>query len=600
MRKPALIGLLIFLLLAASARAQDDGVIIDSVRFEGNDALKDSELLAVMESKTPPAWKIWESPPKLSPAALSRDKRSIIRLYKANGYYSVKVEIKVEKEKGLARLTVVVSEGEPVTIRTIDLALTPADESLRRTLLSLPSNRRFKPGVVFRLGEYAQFKANILRYLAAGGRPAAKLEARVNVSASQGWADIRLSLDPGPVLAMGEASFEGHERTRLAVLAREVSWKPGQRYDVRYLEETKRRLLALGVFSSVKISPQLDKIADGRVPIKVVLVERTTYSVSFGLGYGTEDMFRARATGYARSVFGLAEVISATAHYSGRAKGGLVSYRQPHFLARQQFLDLRLGHHNREEVSFSNQRSFGQIRITRPVKGPISATVGYTLEVDRPYNIETARTPEDAETHWVSSLTAGLTTDTRDDVLDPTTGFLFNVRGEIAPGFIGSEVEFLQLESSYRHYYTPRSWLTLAFLLRVVAVRPIGETDDVPIFKRLFAGGSKSIRGYPYQMLGPLDDEGRPLGGERLIEASLEGRFPVWGPLKGVVFTDTGQVADDAYDFGQTRFRYTAGVGLRYKTVIGPIRLDIGYQLNPPENADFERYHFHFSIGQAF
>jgi outer membrane protein insertion porin family/translocation and assembly module TamA len=141
---------------------------------------------------------------------------------------------------------------------------------------------------------------------------------------------------------------------------------------------------------------------------------------------------------------------------------------------------------------------------------------------------------------------------------------------------------------------------SLAGKLRCGGIQPLESTSDVPIFKRFFSGGTDSVRGYPYQKLGPLDSQGNPIGGMGLMEGSMEWRFPIRSPLEGVVFSDFGNVAYTIERFTWADTRYTAGVGLRYLTIVGPLRFDVGYELNPPDPSPFAPYQFHFSIGQAF
>ncbi|MGC8494714.1 MAG: BamA/TamA family outer membrane protein, partial [Syntrophobacteraceae bacterium] len=136
--------------------------------------------------------------------------------------------------------------------------------------------------------------------------------------------------------------------------------------------------------------------------------------------------------------------------------------------------------------------------------------------------------------------------------------------------------------------------------LKYGAIEPLGDTSEVPIFKRFFSGGADSVRGYPYQRLGPLAADGNPIGGMELLEGSLEFRFPIKKTLEGAIFSDFGNVAPTLDSFSWQDNRYTAGVGLRYLTLVGPLRFDVGYELNPPEHVSFAPYQFYFSIGQAF
>ena len=122
---------------------------------------------------------------------------------------------------------------------------------------------------------------------------------------------------------------------------------------------------------------------------------------------------------------------------------------------------------------------------------------------------------------------------------------------------------------------------------------------NVPANKRFYAGGGNSVRGYGYQKIGPLNDDDDPDGGRSLLELGAEFRAQVWGNFAVVPFVDGGTVYDNAYpDFSET-FRWAAGIGLRYHTVIGPIRFDIAFPLNPRKGTD-DPYQFYISIGQAF
>lgn len=605
MLRPGVIAILMAVLLAAwpmcAADAADaDRVRIDAITFSGVKALAPEKIIEVMETRLPPSWKIWQANPLLSDAALSRDEEAIQRLYKAKGYYSARVRLKVSRVGRRARLEVQVDEGDPVIISRIILRVAPRDDELKKYLLTMPPDIDFKVGSVFRLEEYIRVKARIIRHLAGRGQPKADLSARVDVSASEGWAAVRFILKPGPHLKMGRAEFKGVKRTRLSILNREVAWKEGQDYDIRLLDETRQRLRKLGIFSTIRIEPDLEAVTDGRVPITVTLTERSTYSVSFGVGYGNEDSFRGRLTGSMRSRLGLAEIISATVHYSGRAQGGLLRYRQKHVLRRNQDLDAQFGIRDREFVSYSTTETYGQVGLERPFIGPIRLSMSYRLEMVSPFDVEVeADRHEENRNYLVSAPSVGLVLDRRDDILNPKSGYVINLRGEAATSFIGSDIDYFLVDSSASQYVTPSRWLTLGFRARVALLSPLWG-DSLPIFKRLFSGGGMSVRGFPYQKLGPLDDQGNPTGGQSLLEASIEGRVPLWRELQGVLFLDIGHLAASAWTFEFESVRFTTGVGLRYNTIIGPIRADVGYQLNPPANATFNQLQFHFTIGQAF
>ena len=171
---------------------------------------------------------------------------------------------------------------------------------------------------------------------------------------------------------------------------------------------------------------------------------------------------------------------------------------------------------------------------------------------------------------------------------------------EWASSWLGSEVDYFKFTVEGRGYVPVLSLGSLAAKLRYGGIEPLESTSEVPIFKRFFSGGTDSVRGYPYQKLGPLDAQGNPIGGMELMEGSLEWRFPIRSPLEGVVFSDFGNVApiDWALFLGRNTLYRRCRTALL--TIVGPLRFDVGYELNPPDPSPFAPYQLHFSIGQAF
>jgi outer membrane translocation and assembly module TamA len=186
-------------------------------------------------------------------------------------------------------------------------------------------------------------------------------------------------------------------------------------------------------------------------------------------------------------------------------------------------------------------------------------------------------------------------------LLDPKKGTYFHVEAETAFSAIGSELDFVRPVAEISHIIplTLRDRWYLAGRAKGGACFPGPNLDRVPLIRRFFPGGADSVRGYPYQRLGPLDSSGKPLGGEAFVEASLEVRFPLYQELGGVVFMDAGN-AYEKINEEVGGLRFTTGAGLRYQTPVGPLRLDFGYQLNPPAEAPISRYAVYLSVGQAF
>ena len=203
------------------------------------------------------------------------------------------------------------------------------------------------------------------------------------------------------------------------------------------------------------------------------------------------------------------------------------------------------------------------------------------------------------ETPGLLTLPFGLNRSTLDDRVEPTRGTFFDVGVEPSIRALGSDVDYLKWRAETRAF-APLGPTVFGARIRGGALEPLGgdDRDDVPVFKRFFAGGSTSVRGFQYQKLGPLDDDEDPSGGLSWIEGSLEWRFPIWRRLHGVVFSDAGDVQSTPSAWRFDELVYSSGVGLRLRTPVGPFRFDVARLYNPPSQVG--RYAFYISVGHAF
>jgi outer membrane translocation and assembly module TamA len=230
--------------------------------------------------------------------------------------------------------------------------------------------------------------------------------------------------------------------------------------------------------------------------------------------------------------------------------------------------------------------------------------VGHGLEFARPFNIDTQtllllQGTDPGKLYYSSMALLGVRRDTTDDAADPRRGGLFSANLEAAPDFLGSSLQFVRAVAELRRYQAlGTSNVVLAGRLKVGFIEPIQSTGQIPIYRRFFAGGTGSVRGYRFDYLGPRDAAGNPLGGDALVEGSLEARIPIYKDFRAVAFVDFGNVyLNTRVDLGQ--LKYASGVGLRYQTPVGPLGVDVGFPLNPIDPSR-DKYRFHLTIGQAF
>jgi outer membrane protein assembly factor BamA len=196
---------------------------------------------------------------------------------------------------------------------------------------------------------------------------------------------------------------------------------------------------------------------------------------------------------------------------------------------------------------------------------------------------------------------------TTNNLLDARRGYVVNARLERAGHWMGGTYDYWSTTLEGRHYHAVGDLFVVANRLSLGSIEPAGEVDlNVPFHKRFFLGGASSNRGWGRFEVSPLSGFGFPIGGLSMLDGSAEIRFPVWSDLGGVLFLDYSNVWMQAFSFDLDDLRYSVGPGLRYRTPIGPVRIDLGYQLNPIEGllVDGEpqdrNWRVHFSIGQAF
>ncbi|MCF8032125.1 MAG: BamA/TamA family outer membrane protein [Desulfarculaceae bacterium] len=575
---------------------------VASVRFQGFTAIKPGEAEEVIESKPPPglALKMGEPYQRLT---AERDIRRLQQLFKEQGYFSAEVTVKERRQESnkAVHLTFVARQGEPTLVEKTELVWED-DDTRRLWEEDVRELLRLQPGDRFVLDKYEETKRDIDRYFANQARPANQVLGQVRVYPEKQRAVILLKLTPGPRYLFGDSLVRGNKSIGRKFILEEATYTRGQPYSYKAMEETQRALLSTGFFSSATLRPLYSEAKGNMVPIVIDVRERDPHSIQLGVGWGTEDLLRVRIQQINRNILGWDETLSLEGKLSAIYTGLVGTLKKPYIFNRRSTLVMRGGIEQRDTEAFINNRLFINPALEYVINNDWSWFLGYNVEQDRMRELKT-QVPDPSfenQTFFISSVPLGIIYDSRDSLLDATKGTYGRLEVETAMTLLGSDLGFIRAEADLRHVL-PLPWERWYLAMRAAGgmAWALPGTETVPIIRRFFPGGSDSVRGYPYQRLGPLDSQGRPLGGESMALGSVEVRFPVYKELGGVVFMDVGNAWERVEDsFGS--LRYTTGVGLRYNTPVGPLRVDIGYQLNPPANEPFDRYEAYLSVGQAF
>lgn len=414
--------------------------------------------------------------------------------------------------------------------------------------------------------------------------------------------EVAYALEPGPRADFGAVRWQGLDHMDQDFVARQVPFEDGQRYDPEALDTLRERLRDLRVFESILVETASEIGPDGRLPVTVTVTELPRRFIGVGADYETSEGIGVRARWGHRNLFGGAERLELRGGIERLIENDIaeIDYRvEADFRAPDAFRfgqDIVLNTEVLQERpdAFDRFAIVGNVGIEQEITDILSFGVGLTAEVSK---IEEEGQDSQRFTLIGVPLTALL--DTTNSLLDPTEGVRISAGVTSYPTFLGSNRGFVRATTTGSTYYDVIGNGRLVLAGRTTLGAIFGETvEDVPADKRFFAGGGGSIRGFAFQAVGPRNAAGDPRGGLSLFDFSLEARIKITEDIGIVPFLDGGNVFDTNIPSFNERLRYGAGLGLRYYTGFGPIRLDVAVPLDRTEDDD--AFQVYVSVGQAF
>lgn len=481
---------------------------------------------------------------------------------------------------------------EAISVETGDAPLSEAGSA------ALDAVQILKPGNVAIPQQIVSEEAGLLAALKAAGYAEARaLDRQVIGDRDAGTIDLTYRLVPGPRIRLGEVIYPNDRRTRLSALNRLTPFEVGDLYKPQTLATLNRRLNATRMyrFVSVQISDTATSIAENGDEIRDVIVlleEQDRYTLTSGASYSTSEGPGLTARLIRRNFSRRGDTLSAGMTLATLERAFTVNWRIPNVTAfdRTLILASQIG---REETDAFDREAItlsGTFDVRR------SPRLNYSLGAASEFTRE-----EDAfeqRDQQILSTSIGVRLDYADDPLDATKGWRVDTRAE--PGIVlgDREAQYFALNGQISAYQSLDKASRLVAATRVRSGFVFGaELSDLPVSRRFFAGGGGSARGFEYQSVGPTDTDGTPTGGRGLLEVSGELRWRREGPLGFVAFIDGASVsADQGVEFDD--MRYSAGIGVRYDTLVGPIRFDVATPIDPRDGDD--PVQIYVSIGQAF
>ncbi len=595
---------------------------VRTITFQGNAHFSRWSLLGVLATKPRSAFSPWKRGEPYNPATVETDLRRLKKFYFERGYLEMSARLEAVREDPEANavdMDIRIEEGEPTLVTAVDITGTFP--------LGIPSKNRLLGSLVLRVGQpinkadFDQSQAILLSHLQHAGYARAQVTPRTEVDPQAHTAHVSWDLKPGARTRLGEIRITGAKQVRERAIRRQLTLREGQLYSPKALEKTTGNIYALGMFQAV--NPQARNLGEANAPldIDIAVRERQQRTFQFGLGFSTIDSLRLQIEWIHRNLFQGAESLSLSAKASGVEQGMEVRLNLPYVLVeRMSFTQtlfatnhqkLELAPFDRLDELFNIEDPFpafdllttgGRSRLGYQLAENLTSWVGLELSRNdfREVDIDALEASEEeiAKDNTLLLQFAELQWDTSDDLLNPTQGWLMRGRFEHSYASVLSDASFVKLLLEMRYYRPLRRHTVLAGRLMIGSIQPYGESDEVPLNVRFFSGGPGSVRGFAINRLGPLDQNGDPIGGNSLIEGNLEWRFPIVRNLGGAIFIDFGQVFDQSFTYHFNQLRFAAGPGFRFNTPVGPLRLDAGFIIDSRADEPFGRVEF--SIGQAF
>ncbi len=588
---------------------------------------------------------------RFSDAYLRQDVQSIQNLYASNGFRDVKVTSRLQDNyHGAAnRLAAFITIQEGPQWFVSQLAIEGAAAEDLRILRSRLASLEGQP---FSEASVAGDRENFLDYYYNHGFINATFDYYVTPAEEADHVNLRYVLRPGPRKYVRDVLVSGLETTRPRVVSDRIELKKGQPLSLAEETDSERRLYDLGIFARVNTAMQdPDGDEDGKY-VQYDIDEARHYSMNVGVGAqiarigggvtsldnpaGSTGFAPRLALGISRINFlGLGQTLGLQTAVSTIEQRGALTYFIPQFISHENLnlTTTALLENSNDIRTFTAHRREASIQLGERLSRAYSVQYRLVFRNVTLSNlkIDQLLVPLLSQPETVGLGEFSVIEDKRDDPTDAHHGTYNTADLSYAPGFLGSQTHFARGLFRNSTYYQLRRDLVLARSTQFGVISRTGGRPGIPLAERLYSGGSTSIRAFPDFQAGPRDlATGFPLGGNAMFTNNTELRFPLYGEnLGGVLFHDAGNVysslGDLSFRFRQRNlqnFNYmvqSVGFGVRYRTPIGPIRLDLSFSPDAPRffglkgtEQDYingtaistvqkiNAFQFHFSLGQAF
>jgi outer membrane protein insertion porin family len=611
---------------------EEQTVVVRSLKIDGAKQVAASRITGVLVTKQSSRLP-WGRKRYFDRARFDADLKRIVAFYADRGFPDARVQsvdVNLNDAKTAVAITIRVTEGKPIIVDSVQFkGFDVLSERVRRRM---ERTAPLKQGAPLDRQVFVGTRETLSGFLKDHGYPYGSVEANAEpISGDRYHTAVTYTATPGALAHFGDTQIKGNQSVNDSLIRRQLTFKPGDMYRRSIVQDSQSRLYGMELFEFANITPAQAEGQPTTVPMLVTVAEGNHRRVNFGVGYGTEEKARVDAKWRHVNFFGGARTAGIAARWSSLDRGVKLDFTQPYFLGPHFSLGFSGQAWNTAEPAYSISNFGGRATLTHRGSPRTQWSVSFVDEYQRSAATEEALAdltlrdelialgldPTDGtQAGTLIGFEFDIQRNTTRNLLDARRGYYAALHLEQSGGWLPGAFDYYMATSDLRHYHSFGRRLTVATRVQIGSLVAIGRAkaieeagggaENIPFSKRFFLGGSTSLRGWGRFDVAPLSESGLPVGGRSMLEMTSELRIPVTASLSVVAFVDAGNVWADSWQYKLHDLLYDVGPGIRYKTPIGPIRADFGYQLTPIDgllvNGEPERRHWrvHFSIGQAF
>ncbi|HUG37404.1 MAG TPA: outer membrane protein assembly factor BamA, partial [Candidatus Limnocylindrales bacterium] len=576
--------------------AEGRRITIDEIVVEGAQGLKPKQVKGIMLVQERQYWVLRGT---LQRQKLDEDLDRITQFYADHGYIQARVEsatTQVDRNRARVTIRIAVGAGPQFKVGGVDVTgnqVLPVEEIRRRIKLAT--------GDVFSRSKLRDSVKAIQDLYGVIGRASVDVNPNTIQDSANRLVNITFEINEGPEVFVERINIAGNTRSQEKILRREIPMNEGDLFTTAKLVRARQKLTNLGYFESVRATTTPGSTKD-KIVVNIEVTEKPTGLFSIGGGYSSSDGVLGSVDLSQRNFLGRGWEVFLRLRAGESTQQGTIGFTEPWLFDRPLAAGFDI-YNNRHVYSEYTVNSLGgDIRFGHPIGDYSRWNAIYRISEDRISDV-----PDNASTSLIEERGSRLTSlvggsvsrDTRDSVFEPTRGTTLSIGLDVAGVGFGSRFYRTVGSATYFHPL----WLDHVIGFRLSAGYSAGWDDEpVPLFERFFLGGPNSIRSRKTRQISPVDQSGTRIGGNSQVLANVEYVIPLFFGIRAAMFYDIGNVYGPdiagSTPFDLTELRHAIGVGFRWASPFGPLRVDYGVNVDRKKGESFGQ--FHFSVGSPF